>query len=549
MAEQQNKGASAKGPAPLKTIDSDVVVGKDILELLSSSMYLDPVTIYREYVQNSADAIDQANGSIVGKVSIFIDQTFRTVRIRDNGIGVPGAEFIKRLPSFGASKKRGTSSRGFRGVGRLAGLGYCRELIFRSRARSESNTHELMWDCGALRGLIQSGEPIDLNTVVRRVVSHRTVPPNKDDHASFFEVELRGVVRHKNDQLINPTAISEYISQVAPVPFHPEFSFGSQIRERLRGHVRLGELDIRINHGDPIYRPFRNSFEAAGGSSDLFGEIEWIEIPTVDGQGMAAVGWFLHHSYHGALPNSTKVKGLRLRSGNIQVGEGNLLEELFVEPRFNAWSVGEIHVIDRRITPNGRRDHFEQNTHFANLLNNIAPAAREISRRCRLSSIERKWLRDFEMHERLAKERLAIIVQGGAPQATRNELLAEAKISLAKMAKVSGLDGLVFADRLELTQRYQALGDILDRVSDAEHGADPLGGLPEEKRAFYREMIRLIYKCSTNRVAAKALVDRILADAGLPPLSAETDKTLTTETMNDRSGKPPKKRSALRENL
>src|SRR5436305_613080 len=63
-----------------------------------------------------------------------------------------------------------------------------------------------------------------------------------------------------------------------------------------------------------LYRPFRNSFEAAGGSSDRFGEIEWIEIPPVDGQGIAAVGWFLHHSYHGALPNSTMIKGLGSRS-------------------------------------------------------------------------------------------------------------------------------------------------------------------------------------------------------------------------------------------
>src|SRR5260370_5973379 len=37
-----------------------VTVGKDILELLSSSMYLEPLTIYREYIQNCADAIDDA---------------------------------------------------------------------------------------------------------------------------------------------------------------------------------------------------------------------------------------------------------------------------------------------------------------------------------------------------------------------------------------------------------------------------------------------------------------------------------------------------------
>ncbi len=41
-----------------------ITIGKDVLELLSSAMYVDPLTIYREYVQNAADAIDEirANG-------------------------------------------------------------------------------------------------------------------------------------------------------------------------------------------------------------------------------------------------------------------------------------------------------------------------------------------------------------------------------------------------------------------------------------------------------------------------------------------------------
>src|SRR5262245_29882441 len=115
-------------------IKEGVVVGKDILELLSSSMYVDPMTIYREYVQNSADAIDAARGSGLltpsdkAVVEIFMDPTFRSIRIRDNGTGLDPTNFSRRLTSFGASQKRGSRARGFRGVGRLAGLGYCREL-------------------------------------------------------------------------------------------------------------------------------------------------------------------------------------------------------------------------------------------------------------------------------------------------------------------------------------------------------------------------------------------------------------------------------------
>src|SRR5262245_43061563 len=99
-------------------IKDPVVVGKDILELLSSSMYVDPMTIYREYVQNAADAIDVArkSGNLTatdkGTVEIFVDATFRSIRIRDNGSGIDPGNFSRRLTSFGASAKRGSGARG-----------------------------------------------------------------------------------------------------------------------------------------------------------------------------------------------------------------------------------------------------------------------------------------------------------------------------------------------------------------------------------------------------------------------------------------------------
>lgn len=217
----------------------------------------------------------------------------------------------------------------------------------------------------------------------------------------------------------------------------------------------------------------------------------------------------------------------RLRAGDIQVGESNLLEELFTEPRFNVWAVGEVHIFDKRITPNGRRDHFEQNTHFANLWNHLAPIAREISRRCRQSSIERKWLREFATHERLVREKLDIIEQMTAPKSIRDELLAEAKMSLAKMERVSGLDGLVFLDRPELANRYKEIAHAVDKRAKEKPFDDPLAELPAEKQLFYRELVRLIYRHSRNRIAAKSLVDRIFMGEGLLPLPTEALSAIT----------------------
>jgi HSP90 family molecular chaperone len=76
-----------------------IVIGKAVLELVSSAMYVDPLTIFREYLQNAADAIDEAHAAgLYGKretggVGIEIDAAKRKVTIRDNGIGLPWKDF------------------------------------------------------------------------------------------------------------------------------------------------------------------------------------------------------------------------------------------------------------------------------------------------------------------------------------------------------------------------------------------------------------------------------------------------------------------------
>src|SRR3546814_14880446 len=95
-------------------------------------------------------------------------------------------------------------------------------------------------------------------------------------------------------------------------------------------------------------------------SSDLISECELLTFEDRDG-GVAAVGWIVHHDYLGALPRRARIGGIRLRAGDIQVGDHQVLIDYFAEPRFNSWAVAEIQVLDRRIIPNARRDFFEHN--------------------------------------------------------------------------------------------------------------------------------------------------------------------------------------------
>ena len=502
---------------PWQSLADDIVIGKDILELLSSSMYVDPMTIYREYVQNAADAIDEARangqfkGGEAGKLTVGIYAPTRSVKITDNGAGIPHDQFVHRLTAFGASRKRGRGARGFRGVGRLAGLGYCQELVFRSRMRGETKVSELRWDCRKLKTVLRSGEEHhDLRDAVAQVVELRRIPAS-DMPERFFEVEMRGIVRHRNDQLLNASAISNYLSQVAPVGFAEDFPFKREILDHIAPHIRLGDLQISVGDGSqPLCRPHGAALEVGVGVFDPFTEAELLTVKGIDGE-VAAVGWVLHHGYTGALPSTSNVKGLRVRSGNIQVGDDRMFEELFPETRFNSWSVGELHVIDTRIVPNGRRDHFEQSVHYDNLLTHLAPVAREITRRCRVNSVQRKWSRDFELRETAIREKAAIIKQGAISRAARNRIAEEIRAGIAFLESILVKEILPPSVVADLRKRKDKLTRDVSRIIDAPVKASALADLPNAKRRVCEEMIDLIYECSASRANAKLLIDKIVA--------------------------------------
>lgn len=494
----------------------DSTIGPDILELLSSAMYVDPITIYREYVQNAADAIDIARYSGIlapdqpGQVDVSIDAQTRSIRIRDNGCGVPSEVFGQRLLALGGSEKRGTSARGFRGVGRLAGLGYAREVIFRTSAAGETVASELHWDCRKLKAVLLAPDSVGSAADVIRLVTSLEQRAAADADQHFFEVELKGVVRLSKDQLTSPSAVRAYLSQVAPVPFAPDFRFGPKITGAISRHMDMGTLLIHINGAaEPVYRPHRDQIACDDKRQVAFEGVDIVEIPGIDGN-VAAVAWVLHHDYEGALSVRTMVKGLRLRSGNIQVGDYAVLEDLFPETRFNAWTVGEVHVLDSRIVPNGRRDHFEQNAHYNNLLNHLLPTARAIARRCRTSSVRRKWEREFEIQAQIAEEKLAIIDQRSISTSERNRLAFEVEKVLLKMAKINEMKSLgePLSERVDrITLLRNKLSSLLNEETVS---ASPLARFPSRKRRIYERFFELIYECSTNRVAAKALIDRIL---------------------------------------
>jgi molecular chaperone HtpG len=321
---------------------------------------------------------------------------------------------------------------------------------------------------------------------------------------------MRGIVRHRNDQLLNASAISNYLAEVAPVPFREEFPFSKVILEHLGSKVRLGDLEILVgDEGIPVLRPHREALELGPGSFDRFTDIELLRAEGIDGE-TAYLGWVLHHGYSGALPANSNVRGLRIRCGNIQVGDDRIFEGLFPEPRFNGWSVGEIHVIDPRVTPNGRRDHFEQNVHFDNLLTHLVPTAREITRKCRASSVQRKWSRDFELREAAIRERIGIIKQGALGRNDRYRMIEEIRAGMAFLDATIAKSFLLPSAVEELKRCRDKLERDVSKIFKGPTKTQALLDVAPAKRRAYEHLIGLIYECSGNQSNAKLLVDKIL---------------------------------------
>lgn len=117
-------------------------IGKDVIESLTLGMYEDCRFIYREYIQNSADQVDKAvaEGLINAgedEIHITINPEERCIVIEDNATGISSDKVIPILRNIAHSTKKRGEDKGFRGIGRLGGLGYCSKLIFETSYAGE----------------------------------------------------------------------------------------------------------------------------------------------------------------------------------------------------------------------------------------------------------------------------------------------------------------------------------------------------------------------------------------------------------------------------
>lgn len=463
----------------------DITVGKYTLESLTNGMYASPLDLYREYIQNAVDSFDEAITKKIEKkddckIEISLDSQNKVITILDNGCGIKNCDAVKTLLDIGNSKKSRCESRGFRGIGRLAGLGYCQKLIFTTSAKDEAIKTIVTFDAQKLKELLMltNENNVSVQDVFEDIVSIKTQPEKASAH--YFEVVLQQV--DMANKLMDSDKVKAYLIQNCPVPFSNSFHWSSMINKKIEMlGVSMKDYLIELNiDGDKqnIYKPYNNTF-TADRVKKIVDTIQDISVvPFYRNDKISAVLWFAKTSCFGTITDNT-IKGIRIRQGNILIGGKTTCNQFFKEERFNGWIVGELHIFDDELIINSRRDDFEKNTAYFEFVELLSEWSMTITKEIRKKSYERSLsnekkaiveIDNFEDVNGLGTEDLdfacdcnesSLIDAGDSLFLAENDFYDKLSLILNKKKAQTKYSALNINERLTIEQRK-----VLERVFD-----------------------------------------------------------------------------------
>ena len=343
------------------------IIGKNVIETLTLGMYEDSRFVYREYVQNAVDQIDKAvalgilNNRAEGDVEIAVSKKDKAIIIEDNATGIKAAEVSRVLGNIAASDKDRTKDKGFRGIGRLGGLAYCDSLVFETSYKGEDLKSTLTWDAKKLKEIINDTKlKVEAADLISQITDVHTDKADKDEH--YFRVILKNVT---NPELLDEENIRNYLKMVAPVPFPNGFIFKKHISGKLiEDGLDIDEYRVFINTNQLFKSYTSNIYEPAPGGKKSIDEIFDLQFFTINNSNgeLLAWAWYGVSKFEKQIVGSVNpARGIRLRKGNIQIGNEYTLVKLFKEQRGNFYFIGEVHAFHPELVPNARRDYFTEN--------------------------------------------------------------------------------------------------------------------------------------------------------------------------------------------
>ena len=333
------------------------VIGIDLLKMLMLQLYSNPRCIYREYIQNALDSINEAVRIGVlkqvkdGRVSISI--TKDDIIIEDNGTGICSDKAVKFLTDIANSFKDGIDTAGLYGVGRLSGGGYCEILEFETTSKGEDVATIVSIDTKILRQLIETKSiEVSAEDAMREICSTQTIPAKIEEHK--FIVRLKKVINSR-DILLDVDEIKNYITEYAPIDY--SVLFNSLINscpqtEFVTRHKQIDKIRVSLNDYSDIEKGYGVKVV---GTDDTIEKIRYFELPKHSKYGSLGWGWYAVTEFSVQInEEKDNCAGIRLRKHNISLDK-NILNSCFKESRGNKYFYGEIFITNDNIVPDSGR--------------------------------------------------------------------------------------------------------------------------------------------------------------------------------------------------
>lgn len=342
-------------------------IGKYVIDSLTRSMYEDSRCIYREYIQNAADQIDIAREQNLEdndyyEIHVRIFRSQRRIEIEDTATGVSAAN-RDTLKDVATSQKKRGKRKGFRGIGRLGGLGYCTTLTFETSYKGEGVKTYMHWDAAKMNRIVDDEfDESEAGNVIDDCTSFEEKPEVKDKH--YFKVIMENVT---DERLLDVNNIRKYLSMVAPVDYPTQFSiFSSKIKRFIQDNEIV--LDVyNIYVGDEfgeeqIYKGYTTKIEDARNGDYDIKDIKIFDKRDSEDK-IIYWGWYSISELRGQIPANNVAYGIRLRCKNIQIGDERTTRNFFIaegDKRFAQYFFGELHVETLSLMPDARRDYLRE---------------------------------------------------------------------------------------------------------------------------------------------------------------------------------------------
>ena len=314
---------------------SEIRFGKRLLETLTAALYSEPLVVFREYVQNAVDSFIRNRNKMQNDFCVEIDIIGDKITIRDNGFAIPSDSFLETMLNISASKK-GESEIGFRGIGRLSGMSFCKTLTFRNKYADSQIEQSFIWKNYAYRELLKTKEESDIPNVLKIITE---VPQAKAvaNNSHYFEVEMVGlekslvdcifleIVKEKKVYKKKPTdGFIAKLADLLPVPYKTEFTQANRIRdeyykqfgERLASY----EFPIKLN-GSQIFKTYTDADIGESG-------IQCIPFLMKDAKGVDSTVGFVWLTFNFKFKAYRGKYGISVRNKNVLLaGETALADE------------------------------------------------------------------------------------------------------------------------------------------------------------------------------------------------------------------------------